>query len=250
MLRRFDLLAVPGEEGVAYTRLILGQDAASPEIAYLPNIVDERVFAMARDTRRAEGRRLMAGMGIRSEEHVALWPARLIEDKGILPFLQNLAKVGCGRWRVLLIGDGPLKEAVDREIASLGVGRTVVRHSSVRYEQMPALYAAADLFLLPSLHDPNPLSVVEAMHSGLPVMLSNRVGNFPEALRADENGWSYTPDDPEMACDTLRAALSTPVERLRLMGGVSRGIASKHWNTQKAVGPFVESVIRLGVLAR
>ena len=54
---------------------------------------------------------------------------------------------------------------------------------------MPKYYAASDLFLLPSIHDPNPLSVVEALHSGLAVAISDRCGNVEEGVMDGDNGF-------------------------------------------------------------
>lgn len=90
---------------------------------------------------------------------------------------------------------GSMKQVIESTIQERGLSRNVVVLDPVAYECMPGYYAAADLFVLASVQDPCPLSVVEALHSGLPLLLSRRLGNASKALEESGNWWSFDPLD-------------------------------------------------------
>src|SRR5204863_9966841 len=86
------------------------------------------------------------------------------------------------RARLLLFGDGALRPALEARVARLGLGERVRFAGRVERDRIPALFAAADLFLLPSVHDHAgnvdglPNTLLEAMASALPIVASNVVG--------------------------------------------------------------------------
>jgi glycosyltransferase involved in cell wall biosynthesis len=237
LLDRYDLWAVPGQEGVKFAGLIAGADARR-RCVILPNIVDEGRFS-GRGVERAGVRsQLKVDEGMR----LAIWPARLIPAKGIVPFLLALDSKDLAGWAIRIIGDGPLCEVVEQTIAQRRLGEHVALVRPMAYQQMPAIYAASDLFLLPSLHDPNPLSVVEAMHSGLPLLVSRRIGNFPEALHAGKNGWSLDPSDPVSIRQAVAEAFASSTGRLLEAGEQSRIIAREVWASEPAIERFLTSI--------
>jgi glycosyltransferase involved in cell wall biosynthesis len=87
------------------------------------------------------------------------------------------------------------------------------------------------------------LSVVEAMHSRLPVVVSSRIGNLPEAVREPRNGWVVDPERPE----TIRAAFREVTQRshadLRAMGQHSQRFAAEFWASRPAVERFLDAVM-------
>ena len=74
---------------------------------------------------------------------------------------------------LLLIGDGPLKAEIETRAESLGISRNVVFTGN--RDDVPELYNAMDLVLLPSLYEGLPMVGVEAQANGLPVIMSDRV---------------------------------------------------------------------------
>ena len=242
LIGRFDVIAVPGEEGRRYVADLF-DGGGGPRVEVLPNVVDEARFRAgepdAVERQRAEVR---AELGLGADERLALWPARLIPDKGVVPFLENIGPRDLDGWRLVILGDGPLHAEVRRVLATRGLEGSVTVHGGVEYARMPAFYHAADLLVLPSLRDANPLSVVEALHAGLPILVSRRVGNIHEALEEGVNGWSLDPADPESVRSTARRAFGSEPARLRTMGEASRRIARAHWDTGAAVGRFLDAI--------
>ena len=143
---------------------------------------------------------------------------------------------------ILIAGDGELRASVEKWIR-LHPSCDVRLLGHVDESTMVTLYAMADGFALPSYIDPNPLSVIEALWAGLPILISDRVGNMPEALQLGQNGWSYNVD----VKSSVQSALTNWVVSLDARRGEiernSRRIAHDHFNTASVVSNFVDSVI-------
>jgi len=105
---------------------------------------------------------------------------------------------------------------------------------------MPGLYHAASLFLLASTHDPNPLWIVEALHSGLPLLVSRRIGNFAEALKEGVNGWAFDPADSATAILQTKNAFTAEPATLAKMGARSRILAHDSWDSKATVSRFLD----------
>jgi len=127
---------------------------------------------------------------------------RLTPDKGVSNLLEaarSLRKQGTFI-DILVIGDGEHQEELQREASSLGLGGNV--HFLGRRDDMPRLYAAMDVFVLPSLREGFPMVVLEAMASGVAV-IATRVGDIPYLVQ--EGGILVDPGGvPDLAAAMLR----------------------------------------------
>jgi glycosyltransferase involved in cell wall biosynthesis len=79
--------------------------------------------------------------------------------------------------------------------------------SQVPYQEMPYLYPLASTFILPSYSESFPMTVLEAMSSGLPVVVS-RVGGIPEMIRDKQDGCLFEPGNPLALADGVMTLLS------------------------------------------
>jgi glycosyltransferase involved in cell wall biosynthesis len=179
---------------------------------------------------------------LRPDELVAICPARLVPVKGIQEFFAAITPELLKGWKVLIVGEGPLKSTIQGQLERDSFTPFVLFESFVPYEEMPTLYALADLLLLPSVYDNNPLSVVEAMHSGLPLLLSDRVGNFPEALNEGVNGWGFNPGVQMEIRQAAEKAFGSTHQQLRLLGENSRERARALWNTERSIQGFLAAI--------
>ena len=82
------------------------------------------------------------------------------------------------------------------------------------------MYAACDIFVLPSLAEGDPLVTLEAMASGKPV-IGTRVGGIPRQIRDGWNGFLVDPADERQLADRIRYLIDNPDER-QIMGANSR----------------------------
>jgi glycosyltransferase involved in cell wall biosynthesis len=142
-----------------------------------------------------------------------LTPARLHQQKGHAYLLTAAALVPDATF--VLAGDGPLRAELEQRARELGVaGRCLFLGERA---DVPDLLAAADLFLLPSLWEGLPLSVLEAMAAGRPVV-ATAIGGTDEAVTDGVTGLLVPPRDP--------AAIAAAIARLRDDPGLAERLAA------------------------
>jgi len=233
VLSRFSSFAVPGMLAREYVEAF-----ARPTHVYeLPNLVDptrfrDRVSAL-RDSHPAHKE---------DRERTLLVVARLAPEKGLLQFLRGvrlLSKDERSRLRIVIAGDGPQRRAVQEQALDLGVALPGQRIE----DELTTLYAEADGFCLPSLFDPNPLAVIEALWAGLPLMLSSRIGNHPECLIPGQNGFLFDPFSPESIAAAISQWLSLTAEQLKNFAMTSLEIAERAFEPKTAIANFLNQVL-------
>lgn len=243
--RRFfsicDGFAVPGKFSREYV-----QSKAPDKPAYsLPNIVNEKLLLENLLRLRKQKSSLRAELGVSSANRVLILPARLAVEKAVGPFLECIALLPAqeiSRLTILVAGDGPLRGSISDWLASHSQ-LDIRLLGNLSENDMFRLYAVADAMTLPSLRDPNPLSVIEACWAELPLLLSNHVGNHPEALRHGENGWLFDPKDQESITSALKGFLSTPESDLQRMARISGQIANTGFRSESVIQNFLNDVI-------
>jgi glycosyltransferase involved in cell wall biosynthesis len=136
------------------------------------------------------------------ERPIVLTPARLDGQKGHRYLVEAAARVPDALF--VFAGDGDERAALEAQSRSLGVSDRV-RFLGYRSD-VPALLAACDLFVLPSLYEGLPLSILEAMAAGAPVVAS-RIGGNDEAVVHGETGLLVPPADPAALAAAVRTVL-------------------------------------------
>ena len=144
---------------------------------------------------------------------------------------------------LLLVGGGELENAVREQVAALGLqGR--VRFLGIRADVADIL-RASDVFVLSSRWEGNPLSVMEAMAAGLPVV-STGVGGVPELVREGETGLLVPSEDAGALAQAMQALVDDPVRR-QAMGAAARRHAVAHFDIRHTVRGYeqlYESLLR------
>ena len=240
-----DAFVVPGR--VAEEALDAFGVAQGRPLLTLPNVDDEALYRDRVQELRADQRTLRRKWGLDEDGLVLLWPARLHEQtKGILNFLKAVAHLLTPRVSVLLAGDGPDRGAIEAWLAAASV-------SGVRLtgwcgpDEMVELYAVADALLLPSLADPNPLSVVEGLWAGLPLLISDRCGNWPEAVEPGQNGWVVDPGDQSSIQQAFGELVGSSHDALTRRGTASSRVAQASFETPAVIARFVDELLALGL---
>jgi glycosyltransferase involved in cell wall biosynthesis len=111
-------------------------------------------------------------------------------------FLVRAARTVCQRYPravFVLAGQGQLRDTLEEEANALGIGQNV-RFLGYRHD-VSAVLAALDIFVLPSLSEGLPLSLLEAMAASIPIVASN-VGGIPEVVGDGQSGLLAEPGDP------------------------------------------------------
>jgi glycosyltransferase involved in cell wall biosynthesis len=181
VLKRFNAVAAVSE---SVRQQLLGAGLPANKIKVIANGIDVEAFERASsgaDPRAGEGKII----GV---------VARLDLQKGF-EFLLLAARELCREFRNLTIvvsGEGPDRGAIEQMIARYGLESNVVL--SGQESDMPAVYAAMDLFVLPSLNEGLPMTVLEAMAASRPIV-ATRVGAIPNVIHEGETGLLVKPAD-------------------------------------------------------
>ena len=241
LMRKYHGFAVPGKLAIDY----VNHYAPDKPVYKLPNTVSEALFRDEVSRFRHTRHELREAMQIANDKRVLLIPARLMPDKGIEEFLLALFTLpeSIQQSAILLIaGDGLLRTSLQQQIAEVpSLDARLMGYLSE--QEMVKLYAIVDGVALPSLHDPNPLSVIEALWAELPLLLSDRVGNLTEVLQPGMNGWLF---DPESADDIRKAFVewcAAPESKLRAYGSNSLQIATDQFETGAVVRAFIAELL-------
>jgi glycosyltransferase involved in cell wall biosynthesis len=156
--------------------------------------------------------------------------ARLAEEKAHLLLLEAAAAIAASgtRLRLVLVGDGPLRAVLERRIAELRLGSVVEITGLVSPADVQRHVSAARAFVLASLTEGLPVSIMEALALGRPVVATN-VGAIAELVRPGETGWLVTAGSAEALAGAMLEALRTPVAALTEMGRRGRSlVAERH----------------------
>ncbi len=154
-------------------------------------------------------------LGVDSECRLIVGLGRLVPVKGFqvlvkaLPLIRSLVPSA----RLLLVGDGPLREALVSDAGALGVADRV-EIAGPQFAPAPFL-AAADVVVVPSLNEGMGRVLVEAMALGRPVV-ATRVGGIPAVVADGETGSLVPPDDPSALARAVSGLLNDPGLRLRM----------------------------------
>ena len=185
---------------------------------------------------RAETRRYL---GIPPDRFAVGWVGRMTAVKrtdDVLDGFKRLLERGVGA-TLCLVGDGPDRPALERRAHELGIMRETL---FLGYqEDVGPLYAAFDALVLPSGNEGTPVSVIEALAAGTPVV-ATRVGGVPDVVRDGEDGFLVEPGASDELSERLARLAGDPDLRKRF-GEAGRARVLPRY----AVARLVDDVDRL-----
>jgi glycosyltransferase involved in cell wall biosynthesis len=144
--------------------------------------------------------------------------SRLSEQKGHLLLVEaarRLAALGL-QFKLVLVGDGPLRPQIETSIAQLGLRDYIEIAGWASNSEVQQHILAARAMVLPSFAEGLPVVIMEALALSRPV-ISTYVAGIPE-LVSDVCGWLVPPGAVEELTAAMQAALQLPVEQLEQMG--------------------------------
>ena len=237
---------VPGRVAERTLREVIGLTGGS--VLPLPNLVDETHFRDRVRASRHQRDEMRAAYGIAPDDMLLLWPARYEEQtKGIMNFLgavQSALRSANRRVVIVVAGEGRDRKEIEEFLDAHGM-RDVKLVGFIAQDELVRLQASADAMLLPSIRDANPLSVIEGLWAGLPILMSNRCGNWPEVVRPGTNGWVVDPAEPASLLAATTELVRASPERLREMGRASLRVAEENFSSDVAVRKFIDALEEL-----
>ena len=131
----------------------------------------------------------------------------------------------------VIVGDGPERNNVESTIAALSLGESVTLLGT--RSDTPSLLAALDVFALTSHNEASPVSILEALSCGVPVV-STRVGSVAESVHDQWNGFTVEPDDVDAVAERVQYLL-TNKETAETMGNNGREHVQLHGSLETMV---------------
>lgn len=212
---------------------------------FVPNLIDSQLFDKANLYSDIEKSRIKKQYSLSPDKKILITPARLSPVKGIIEFLKLLSmtkgKIGV---TYLIAGDGELKESIEQFSKQNDLDVRLIGYKNEK--EMIDLYAIADIFVLPSLSDPNPLTCIEACWCSLPLLVSEHVGNYPEIIKEGKNGYVFSYTDTEAAIQKIDSIILSDEKWLYSAGNISHNIAKTIYNPNLAINRIINEVISGG----
>ena len=155
---------------------------------------------------------------------------RLSEQKGHLLLLEaaNLLAVAGLDFKLVFVGDGPLRSDIEKQIAQYGLQKHIEITGWASSDQVREQLLASRAMVLPSFAEGLPVVIMESLALNRPV-ISTYVAGIPELVEPGVCGWLVPPGSAEILAVAMRAALEAPLEKLEEMGkaGAER-VAKQH----------------------
>jgi glycosyltransferase involved in cell wall biosynthesis len=196
-------------------------------VFWTPYAVDNLRFMTDARFGARERRDLRASFGVHDERPIVLFAAKFQRRKRPDDLLRAAARLDQEGivFRLVMVGSGEMETELRDLARHLGL-RNVHFAGFVNQAALPRVYAACDVFVLPSENEPWGLAVNEAMCAALPILASSEIGCVPDLVHDGRNGYTFSAGDISTLTDALRPVLVEPALRRR-MGDASRQIISR-----------------------
>jgi glycosyltransferase involved in cell wall biosynthesis len=204
-----------------------------PNPILIPNGVSIDAFSPDREVRQRVRRELEVEPQTLVFVHVGRFAAVKNHEMLVAAFAQLVGQQPLPT-ELWLVGDGELREAVQHQVRALGI-ESRVRFLGVRSD-IPDLLRAADVFVFPSRWEGNPLSVMEAMAAGLPVV-ATAVGGVPELVEDGASGILVPNEDLHGLVAAMQRMAQNPDLREQ-MGHAARCRAVERFDIRQTVRAY------------
>jgi glycosyltransferase involved in cell wall biosynthesis len=207
VLRRADGIRVVSER---VKKRIMNMGIEERRIFKLPIYIDVKKFSDARGGEEIRRR-------FSHYDNIVLFVGRLAKEKNIPNLLKAAAIVikKFPRTLLLIVGDGPEREKLERLAKKLQIEENVVFEGQVEHDKLPAYYKACDVFVLPSDHEGRAMVLIEAMAAGKPV-ISTEVSGVDDVIQEEKTGFIVPVRNHKALADKLCYLIENPSLRVEV----------------------------------
>lgn len=200
------------QSGVKPSRILLKKNAVDNDALL-------HAFTRAQQTRTVQ----QQALGVKP--HNFIFVGRLIEVKNLIRLVDAFAvsRQTNPDWGLILLGEGPLSEAIQQRARELNVADSVTMLPGRAWYKVPDILAMADVLVLPSLSEPWGLVVNEAMVCGMPVIVSDRCGCVVDLVQDQQNGFVIDPEQTAQLAGAMQQFMTGQADQTK-MGVVAQEI--------------------------
>ena len=204
-------------------------------VRVIPNAIEpEEADRVDGPTRVSELRR---SAGLAADDLLLVSVGRLEANKGFAVMVDALGRLAAdqrlrGNWKWVLVGDGPRRRLLEREISAAGIGAHVVLRGRAEDAELHGWYDAATLFVHPTLYEGSSLVTLEAMAHRRAVV-ATRAGGLPDKVVPGVTGWLVPSGDAAALAEAIATAIADRT-RLSSMGAAGRELLEREFSWRVA----------------
>ncbi len=202
---------------------LISHEGIKPErIGIISNGIDEGLYTGNLDRRLVKTR-----LGIPEDRILIGTGARLVPEKGLTHLLDAMSILGKKRGDFLLViaGDGPLRKDLEKRVRDNGLSSHVsFLGERTDFHEIIRLF---DIYVLPSVSEGLPLSLLEAM-AARKAIVASKVGGIPDVITAGNNGLLVPPGEPRPLSDAIGYLMDNPLKRSEFGERAYAGFREKH----------------------
>jgi glycosyltransferase involved in cell wall biosynthesis len=235
LYRQFAAFATVGEANREYFRAF---GVPAQKLFAVPHCVNADHFTPT-DATRAEAARLRTSHGL-DGKRIVLFAGKLVSAKQPVELLEAFIRLAPENTALVFVGEGE-QRATLKTLAAAHPETTVRFLPFANQSEMPSRYLMADIFTLPSRghYETWGLAVNEAMHLGVPCLVSDRVGCQLDLVTDRETGWVFQAEDTR----ALQTALGHALEDIAADAGAFRARVAIR------IAPYTYQTASIGLLA-
>jgi len=180
-------------------------------------------------------------------DYILVSVGRIEQNKGFHVMAEALSRLRERSWFWVLIGDGPYRPILQRQIESLGLADRVRLMGRTSHEELHAWYEAADVFVHPTLYEGSSLVTLEAMAHRRPVVATT-AGGLPDKVHPGVTGWLVPPGDAAALHSAINDAMSQR-DHLAALGNAGRALVEREFSWETVAERTIElyrTILRRG----